>query len=47
MQRLYTKIKTFYNEQLERDEDVLSLLEKRGKYGSQNPTEGRGVQISL
>ena len=29
MQRLDTKIKTFYNEQLKRDEDVLSFLEKR------------------
>ena len=29
MQRLDTKIKTFYNEQLKRYEDVLSFLEKR------------------
>ena len=29
MQRLDTKIKTFYNEQLKRDEEVLSFLEKR------------------
>ena len=29
MQRLDTKIKTFYNEQLKRDEDVLSFLEKK------------------
>ena len=29
MQRLDTKIKTFYNERLKRDEDVLSFLEKR------------------
>ena len=29
MHRLDTKIKTFYNEQLKRDEDVLSCLEKR------------------
>ena len=29
MQRLDTKIKTFYNEQLKRDEDVLSFLERR------------------
>ena len=29
MQKLDTKIKTFYNEQLKRDEDVLSFLEKR------------------
>ena len=47
MQRLDTKIKTFYNEQLKRDEDVLSFLEKRGKDGSQYVTEGKGVQISL
>ena len=29
MQRLYSKINTFYNEQLKRDEDVLTFLEKR------------------
>ena len=29
MQRLDSKINTFYNEQLKRDEDVLTLLEKR------------------
>ena len=29
MQRLYLKINTFYNEQLKRDEDVLTFLEKR------------------
>ena len=29
MQRLDKKIKTFYNEQLKRDKDVLSFLEKR------------------
>ena len=29
MHRLDYKIKTFYNEQLKRDEDVLSFLEKR------------------
>ena len=29
MQRLDTKIKTFYNEQLKRVEDMLSFLEKR------------------
>ena len=29
MQRLDTKIKTFYNEHLKRDEEVLSFLEKR------------------
>ena len=29
MQRLDKKIKTFYNEQLKRDEDVLSVLENR------------------
>ena len=28
MQRLDTKIRTIYNEQLKRDEDVLSFLEK-------------------
>ena len=29
MQRLDSKINTFYNEQLKRDEDVLTFLEKR------------------
>ena len=29
MQRLDTKTKTFYSEQLKRDEGVLSFLEKR------------------
>ena len=29
MKRLNTKIKTFYDEQLKRDEEVLSFLEKR------------------
>ena len=29
MQRLNSKINTFYNEQLKRDEDVLTFLEKR------------------
>ena len=29
MHRLDSKIKTFYNEQLKIDEDVLSFLEKR------------------
>ena len=29
MQRLDTKIKTFYNEQLKIDEEVLSFLKKR------------------
>ena len=43
MQRVDTKIKTFYNEQLKRYEDVLSFLEKRGKYGSQNVAEVRGA----
>ena len=47
MQRLDTKIKTFYNEQLKKDEDALLFLEKRGKDGSQYVAEGRGVQISL
>ena len=28
MQRLDSKINTFYNEQLKRDEDVLTFLEK-------------------
>ena len=31
MKRLNTKIKTFYEEQLKRDEEVLSFLEKREK----------------
>ena len=31
MQRLDSKIKTFYNEQLKRDEDVLTFLEKDKK----------------
>ena len=31
MQRLYSKINTFYNEQLKRDEDVLTFLEKKKK----------------
>ena len=44
MQRLYSKINTFYNEQLKNDEDVLTCLEKkRGKNGSQRDVEGRGV----
>ena len=35
MQRLDSKINTFYNEQLKRDEDVLTFLEKkRRKDGS-------------
>ena len=29
MQRLDSKVNTFYNEQLKRDEDVLTFLEKR------------------
>ena len=29
MQRLDSKINTFYNEQLKRDEDVMTFLEKR------------------
>ena len=29
MQRLDSKINTFYNEQLKRDEDVLTFLEKK------------------
>ena len=29
MQRLDLKINTFYNEQLKRDEDVLTFLEKK------------------
>ena len=29
MQRLDSKINAFYNEQLKRDEDVLTFLEKR------------------
>ena len=29
LQRLYSKVNTFYNEQLKRDEDVLTFLEKR------------------
>ena len=29
MQRLDTKVNTFYNEQIKRDEDVLTFLEKR------------------
>ena len=29
MQRLDSEINTFYNEQLKRDEDVLTFLEKR------------------
>ena len=29
MKRLDSKINTFYNEQLKRDEDVLTFLEKR------------------
>ena len=31
MQRLDSKINTFYNEQLKKDEDVLTFLEKRKK----------------
>ena len=29
MQRLDSKVNTFYNEQLKRDEDVMAFLEKR------------------
>ena len=29
MQRIDSKINTFYNEQLKRDEDVMTFLEKR------------------
>ena len=29
MQRLDSKVNTFYNEQLKRDEDVLTFLQKR------------------
>ena len=31
MQRLDSKVNTFYNEQLKRDEDVLTFLETRGE----------------
>ena len=47
MQRLDSKINTFYNKQLKRDEDVLTFLEKRGKDGIQHAEKGRRVQISL
>ena len=47
MQKLDIKIKTFYDEQLKRDEEAFSFLEKRKKYGSQHVAESRGVQISL
>ena len=33
MQRLDSKIATFYNEQLKTDEDVLTFLEKKKKDG--------------
>ena len=36
MQRLDSKINTFYNEQLKRDEDMLAFLEKRKENGEAN-----------
>ena len=48
MQRLDLKINTFYNEQLKRDEDVLTFLEKKiRKDGRYYAAKDRGVQVSL
>ena len=48
IQRLDLKINTFYNEQLKRDEDVLTFLEKREeKLEASMLQKAEGFQISL